>query len=243
MKIAYLGAKGLPARSGAERTVEAIAIRLADRHQITIYYSSRYTSPGTSAPGIRLVRLPCLGGKHTHMTSVDFLAACHAVLRGNYDLVHLHHVEAGFVLPLLRLKYPVISTAHGFAYQRKKWSPFARGILHLMDYPFARLSNAVTNVSASGASELKSRYRQQVFYIPNGVSPEPAPELEKAGAILAQYGLRGGEYLIFVAGRAEPTKGAHLAIEAINRLKKDIPLLVILGEDEAQIPAYAHQLR
>jgi len=192
MKIAYLGVKGLPARSGAERTVEAIATRLADRHDITIYCSSRYTPPAASVPGIRLVRMPGLRGKYTHMTSVDFMAACHAVLRGDYDLIHLHHIEAGFVLPLLRLKYPVVSTAHGFAYRLEKWSPFARKLLYMMVSPFIKLSKVVTSVSAKDAAELQTRYQRQVFYVPNGVSLEPAPDVEKARMILAQHGLTYG---------------------------------------------------
>ena len=242
MKIAYLGVKGLPAHSGAERTVEAIATRLASRHEITVYCSSWYTPSTATVQGIHLVRLPGLKGKYTHMASVDFLAACHAVLRGDYDLIHLHHIEAGFVLPLLRLKYPVVSTAHGFAYRREKWSPIARKLLFRMDRPFVKLSTVVTSVSAKDSVELQSRYRRQVFYIPNGVDLGAKLNAEKIRTFLTQNGLNSGEYLLFVTGRIEPTKGAHLAIEAVNRLKEDIPLLVILGEEGTQIPAYVRKL-
>ena len=103
MKIAYLGIKGLPARGGAERVVEAITQRLADRHEITVYCSRRYSDENSSVRGVRLVRLPSLAGKYTFMTSLDFLAAWHALLYGDYDLIHLHNIEAGFILPLLRL--------------------------------------------------------------------------------------------------------------------------------------------
>jgi glycosyltransferase involved in cell wall biosynthesis len=59
--------------------------------------------------------------------------------------------------------------------------------------------------------------------------------------LLSSHGLDVGEYLIFVAGRIVPTKGAHLAIEAINNLPNCPPLLIV--GDERQVPEYAASLR
>ena len=241
MKIAYLGIKGLPSHSGAERVVEAVATRLAGRHQITVYCSSRYTPAKASIPGLRLIRVPCLGGKYSHMISVDFLAALHAILRGDYDLVHLHNLEAAFVLPLLWLRYPVVSTLHGFPYLVSKWSSLAKQATRWMEIPFTKLSNRITSVSSREAGEFHERYHRAVDYIPNGVSTELAPNLVAARAILEQHTLEPGKYLLFVAGRIEPTKGAHLAIQAVNRLKGDFSLLVV--GDDTQVPGYSLQLK
>src|SRR5262245_31894957 len=121
MKIAYLGIKGLPSRYGADRVVEALVEQLAPDHELTVYCSARLTPPGTTVPGVRLVRVPALPGKFTHMTSVDFCAAWHAVLFGDYDVIHLHNIEASFVLPILKLRYPVVATAHGRITAGNKW--------------------------------------------------------------------------------------------------------------------------
>jgi glycosyltransferase involved in cell wall biosynthesis len=240
MKIAYIGIKGLPAEGGAARVVEAIVQRLAGQHDITVYCSRVYTAPAQSIPNVHFVYLPSLGGKYAFMASLDFLAACHAILFGDYDLIHLHNIEASFVLPFLRLKYPVISTAHGFAYWRAKWSPLARWLMRMLDWPFMTLSSLVTSVSAKDAVALQSRYHKEVVYIPNGVSTDFKPDFKKATELLTNMGVARGEYLIFVAGRIEPTKGAHLAIEAANRLEQDIPLLIV--GDLNQVAAYRKEL-
>ncbi len=58
--------------------------------------------------------------------------------------------------------------------------------------------------------------------------------------MLKAHGILNSNYFIFAAGRIEPTKGAHLAIEAVNKLKSDFPLLIV-GDDN-QIGAYREEL-
>src|SRR5262245_62058292 len=102
MKIAYIGLKGIPSKGGGERAGEAIARRLSSRHHITVYCDQDYTPADATVPGVRLFRLPTLQGKHSRMALLDLLASIHAVLFGDYDLIHIHNSETGFVNPLLR---------------------------------------------------------------------------------------------------------------------------------------------
>jgi glycosyltransferase involved in cell wall biosynthesis len=168
-----------------------------------------------------------------------WLAAWHAVLWGDYDLVHLHNAEASFVLPILRPVYKVVATHHAMAYLRAKWGPIARCLMRMLDWPFVRLSNAVTFVSAKDAEIFRNRYHCPVTHIPNGVGAEYAPDLEKSRPLLEAHHLAPKGYLIFVAGRIEPTKGAHLAIQAVNQLDQEIPLLIV--GDDMHLPEY-HRL-
>jgi glycosyltransferase involved in cell wall biosynthesis len=242
MKIAFVGIKGLPARGGAERVVEGIITRLIPLGvEPTVYCDRSYTPAGTLIPGVKLIRLPVLPGKYLRSTSLNILAALHAVFRGCYDLIHLHNIEASFVLPLLRLRYKVISTSHGAAYWRAKWGPVAKRLIRLMDVPFVRWSTAVTFVSAKDAREFQRRFGRETVYIPNGVGLEYLPDRTGAQKILAAHGLMEKQYLLFVAGRIEPTKGAHLAIEAVNRLENRYPLLVV--GDLSQVLEYGRQLK
>jgi glycosyltransferase involved in cell wall biosynthesis len=241
MHIAYLGIKGLPASSGAERVVEAVTQQLVDRHDITIYCSSRYTPRGTSVPRVHLVRLPCLGGKYSHMTSVDFLAAWHALLCGNYDLIHLHNIEAGFTLPLLRLRYKVIATAHGRITAANKWGRVPAALMRTMEWPYARLSTVCTSVSQEDATQLHQRYQREVLYIPNGVEVSPVADVTAARGLLAAHGLPEQGYVLCAAGRIIPLKGVRLLLEAFRGLEGDYRL-VIVG-DLSHAPEYATQLR
>lgn len=238
MKIAYLGMKGLPAKGGPERVVEGIVGPLKDRHEITVYCNADYTPPGTTLAGIRLIRIPSLRGKHTRMLITDLLAALHAFVFGNYDLIHLHNAEAGFVLPLLRLRYKVISTSHTLAYTADKWGPFARFLMRLADFPFKALSNCITCVTPSH-EPFYAGYRP-VFVIPNGVDPPSALITADVSDLLAAQGVDERPFVLFVAGRIIPFKGAHLLLDAFRRVELNWQL-VVLG-DRQQLPEYGQSL-
>ncbi len=242
MRIAYLGIKGLPATGGGtERVIEGITQQLAGRHDLTVYCTQQHTPRGTQAPGIRLKRLPALPGKYTYMTSADFLAAWHAVLFGNYDLIHLQLIEACFVLPILRLRYPVVATAHGRISAGSKWGRGAAALFRAMEYPFARWSTLPTSVSRQHAEELSALYGRRVRYIPNGVRVAPAVDLEAARAKLRAHGVTEPGYWLFAAGRVLPLKGAHVLLEA-HRQAAAGRRLVVVG-DLTHLPEYAQQLR
>jgi glycosyltransferase involved in cell wall biosynthesis len=241
MRIAYIGIKGLPPRWGADRVVEAIVKRLASRHEITVYCSGREFSPGTSYPGVRLVRVPCLPGKILHMVSVNLMSALYALFNGNYDLIHLHNIEASFVLPLLRLRYKVITTAHGRIKPGNKWGRLEAKAMQLMEYPFACWSTLATSVSEKDAYEISKHCRHKVFHIPNGIDVVPEIDEESAQKIMAEKGIVSNKYIIFVAGRIIPLKGAHLLLSAYSRVQGQNHLLVV--GDLSHLNEYAIELK
>ncbi len=243
MKIAYMGTKGLPSKGGMERTVEAIVRRLAAKHDLTVYCDSSYTPAGTVIPGARLIRVPSIPGKYTHPTFLFLLHALHALLFGDYDLIHMHGVDASFTLPLLRLRFRVISTSQGSfsKVRRAKWGKIAHFVLRQTEHLFCRLSNSVTSVSVSDAEFYRSRYHANVAYIPNGVERKVALDHEAACALLDRYGVQPGRYLLFAAARIDPSKGCHLAIEALKDVRPEIPLLVV--GDLNFVPSYGTCLR
>lgn len=243
MKIAYLGIKGLPSKSGTERVVEAIVKRLSGKHDITVYCDWKYTPADTKIPRIRLIRIPTIQGKYTRSPLLFLFSAFHALFFGNFDLIHVHGVDACFTLPILRLRYRIFSTSHQSATlgRRDKWGKLAQFLLELTEYPFCYLSHYATSVSLIDVEFYKSRYMTKVAYIPNGVDEEMPFNVNTARAELAKYGVQPDNFLLFAAGRIDPTKGCHLAIEAYNRVDPDIPLLVI--GDLEQVPSYAVHLR
>ena len=242
MKIAYLGSKGLPSRSGTERVVEAIASRLSAKHEITIYCDSRYTPKNIKVAGISLIRVLTIKGKYTQAPSLFIFSALHALF-SKYDLIHLNGVDASFILPILRLRNKVITTAHGTPGRltRLKWSKFARWLIRLMEYPFVYLSTYTTSVSYLDAEYLKKRYHRHVFYIPNGVDEKIPYDIQKAERKLEQIDLAPGKYILFAAGRIDPTKGCHLVLEAMNQL--GYPLKVVIIGDLNQLQSYSDHLR
>jgi glycosyltransferase involved in cell wall biosynthesis len=175
------------------------------------------------------------------MTSVDFLAAWHAVLLGNYDLIHLHHIEACFVLPVLKLRYKVVCTAHGRIAAGNKWGKLAASAMRAMEVPYGLLSDAATSVSEVQACELADRFHRTVRYIPNGVDAAPHIAEDAALGILKENRLEPDSYVLFAAGRLIPLKGAHLVLEGFRRLKSNCRLLLI--GDSSALPEYSARLR
>lgn len=231
MRIAYVGIKGLPAKGGAERTVEAIVRRLAGQHEMTVYCDSRYTPPRAEVPGARLIRLPTLPGKHLRPLSSLAMSALHALFLGRYDLVHIHNVEACCVAPLLRLRFRVIATAQGLAYRRAKWGTLVRALLRLNDYFYTWFPHTSTSVSLPLAEEWQRRFGREVYYIPNGVDDHRLPERQWVES----------DYILFAAGRMDPTKGGHLLIQAFSQVETGKRLLVV-GE-LSTVPKYGRELQ
>jgi len=241
MRIAHIGLKGFPARFGADRAAEAIVRRLSSRHEITVYGSKGYMLPDYSIQGVRLVCMPYMTGKFTHMTSVDFLAAWHAVLYGNYQLIHLHNIEASFVLPILKMKYPVLTTARGRMTSGNKWGWLAVFAMRLMEIPYALLSNLPTSVSRPDAEEFSAYFHRHIEYVPNGVDPAPDVDTESARTILAARRLSPEKCILFAAGRIIPLKGAHLILEAFRKVQGEYHLLIV--GDLSQSSEYGTQLQ
>jgi len=222
-KIAFLGIKGLPSKGGAERVVEGIVDNLADDFDISVYCSRSY-SADYHPEHIRLIRLRNLKGKHLYSFSLSLMSALHALFCRRFDLVHVHNTDSGFIVPLLRLKYKVIGTSHGFAYQREKWSGMVKGLLKLSERILFASANATTCVSKSLTQELIGVYKKDVLFIPNGIDK---PTSVEDPDLFKKYGLRDKDYLCFAAGRVDPTKGCHLLLTAAAELSKNIHVVAI----------------
>jgi glycosyltransferase involved in cell wall biosynthesis len=242
-KIAFIGIKGLPAKAGVDVVVQKIATSFDhERFEPTVYVSNREVPKDTVIPGIRLVRVPTVSGKFTNATVNFLMAALHALFFGNYDIVNVHSMETSFVLPLLRLRYKVVATAHGLgSLIPDEHNPWGKGKLFFKacEYPFMYMANIRTSVSLPDKEFLEQKYHREVHYIPNGVQ---LPELkcDEARAFLAKHGLEPGSYMIFTAGRNIRRKGCHFALQALQGLGEDVYLLV-LG-DSAHDPKYHEEL-
>jgi glycosyltransferase involved in cell wall biosynthesis len=244
MKVAFIGIKALPARLGVDAVVEKIAHRFDHRRfEPIVYVSRREVAAGVAIPGIKLVRIPTLPGKFLHAPLLFLFSAFHALFFGDYDLINVHSVESCFILPILRLRYRVVVTAHGLLAKEpdelSKWGRL-RPLLRLTEIPFMHLSDVRTSVSRPDKIYLESRYNKPVIYLPIGVD-ELQPDLEQARRRLDQYGLIPGQFIIFTAGRIVPRKGCHLILEALQEMDENMVLLVV--GDTTHVPEYTHKLR
>ncbi len=229
MRIAMLGSRGVPATyGGVERHVEEIGARLVERgHEVTVYSRDHYLEDDApSYRGMRRLRPGGLASKHLDAISHTAVAAVDA-LRRPYDVVHYHALGPGLLTPVPRLlsRSRVVLTVHGMDFERDKWGPAARTVLKTAGWVCAHVPDRTVVVAPTLRTEFQRRYGTDPAYIPNGV--EPGPQLP-ARAIRDRFGLRGGDYVLYV-GRLVPEKGAHLLLEAWDALRPPGLRLVIAG--------------
>jgi glycosyltransferase involved in cell wall biosynthesis len=232
MRIAFIGQRGVPATlGGIEHHVEEIGSRLAERgHEVTVYTRGNYTTERVQEHrGMRVRYVPTPGTKRLEALVHSGLSTVAAMLPGDraVDILHYHAIGPSVFTPLPRAlsRKGVVLTIHGLDYDRDKWGLGAKAALRTAGWISAHVPHATITVSRNLADYYRRRYGREAHYIPNGVS-EPvhrAPHL-----ITAQWGLRGGDYLLFL-GRLVPEKAPDLLLRAYQQLPTDVRLVIAGG--------------
>ncbi len=232
MKIAMLGTKGIPATwGGIERHVEEIAVRLvAMGHDVTVYCRPYYTTTEKDRyKGVHLKKLPTVPSKNLDAAVHTFMATMHLMLE-DYDIVHYHAIGPATFSILSRMagKNTVV-TVHGLDWQREKWGKPARLFLKLGERASIWFPYRTITVSKFLKSYLEDKYERPVTYIPSAVTDPIYRPPDK----IKEYGLGGEDYILFIA-RLVPEKGCQYLIEAYERLKPDLKLVIAGGSSHSE---------
>jgi glycosyltransferase involved in cell wall biosynthesis len=251
MRIAIIGSKGIPARSGGiERHVEELAVRLAKRNfDVTVFGRAWYTGPvKKSHKGVRLVQAGSIRTKNLDAITHTFASIIKA-MKEDFDVYHFHGVGPSLLAWIPRIFRPnarVVTTFHCIDRKHQKWGFIARRALQIGEWAACRFSHATIVVSKTLAHYCREVYNRDAAYIPNGITP-PAIKGSK-DAVLDKLGLMRGRYVIMVS-RLVRHKGVHTLIEAWKNLKastEDLKVhgmkLVIVG-DGAFTDAYVEEVR
>jgi glycosyltransferase involved in cell wall biosynthesis len=230
-KIAVIGLKGLPAFGGAATVGQSLIEELTDAFDFTVYSVATHADRQFNPPGYRQFIFRSFPIRKLNVFFYYLISGIHAVFLRKYDLVHLHHIDGAFILPLLRTKYPVLVTSHARPQESEKWGRLARALFNRNERTVVRRANIFTVVSLKLKKYYKETYGREVYYIPNGVS---IPRIRPASAGQADMPM------IFAAGRIIPLKGCHTMLKALNEIKYTGPVKIIGNAD--QIPSYKKEL-
>jgi glycosyltransferase involved in cell wall biosynthesis len=228
-KVAVIGLKGLPAFGGAAAVGENIILKLKDQFDFTVLSISSHTEKKT---GYLLGYYQKVFHKIPFRrlnTLIYYIKSAIYVLFNNFDLIHLHHRDASFIIPLLRLKYPVVLTTHGMVLT-DKWKRY-KMFFNLQDRLFLGFASVITTVSMKDydiVADFIRRRKKQLAYIPNGVSIHEIQYEHK-------------DHIVFAAARIIPNKGVHLLLEAVSSLKLAEKVLII--GDLGQMSTYSSNIR
>lgn len=228
-RVSVIGLKGLPAFGGAAAVGENIIRQLHDDYDFTVYSVSSHThlQSGDYNGICRQVVLGSISNRKLNTLVYYFNSALHALVIGHYDLVHLHHRDASFIVPLLRLRYKVVLTTHGMILT-EKWEKY-NWLFKLQDILFLRFVNRITVVSLKDLRFLQQVLpaRKKLIHIPNGIN----------GTTQFERKLRR---ITFAAGRIVPAKGCHLFLEAMMGIDCNHEILII--GDYSQVSKYNNHL-
>jgi glycosyltransferase involved in cell wall biosynthesis len=229
LRIAMIGQRGVPASfGGIEHHVEEVGSRLATRgHDVTVFARRNYLDTAIDEHrGMRVRVLPTVGTKHLDAIAHSALSTV-AALRRPPDIVHYHAVGPGLCAPLPRVlsRSRVVVTVHGPDYDQAKWGRGAKSVLRTARWMSARVPDATVVVAPALARFYADRYDRATHLIPNGVARR---QRRAADRITSTWGLRAGEYLLFV-GRLIPDKSPDLLLRAFRRVSGDVRLVLAGG--------------
>ena len=238
MKIAILGTKGIPGHHGVEVVVDSLVPHLVSLgHDITVYGYESYTTSQDNYCGAKIKALSGSSRKNFEMISHMAHSSLDTKQNG-FDIIHIHSTDPCLLSWLPKARCGIIATSHGQAYIRKKWGIAAKTLSKIAERFFIYFPNVITSVSKPLADYYKSKYKKDVFYIPNGIKFRDKPSSE----YLHQWNIHAGNFLFCSAGRIERTKGIHTLIDTYKKLNCDFPL-VIAGGGSGTDPSYFDELK
>ncbi len=238
VKVAFIGGRGVVSKySGIESYYEQAGHELARRgHEVTVYCRTYFTPPAETHNGMRIRRLPTIRSKHLE-TAVHTLLSTLDAMASDYDVIHYHCLGPALFsfLPRLVGKRTVV-TVQGLDWQRAKWGAMARRVLRWGETAALTLPNATMVVSQTLQRHYRDHYQRDTIYIPNGAMPIRRRPPNR----LRDWDLLPDNYVLFL-GRLSPEKNCHLLIEAFEKIRTDMKLVLAGGSSHSD--SYVASLR
>ncbi len=222
MKIAFVGGRGLPETySGVEVFLKELCPLLVLKgHSVTVYCRPSYYHID-SYRGVKLVCVSCIDTRLFGTITHSFLSTLKA-LQDKADIIHFNAVgpSAFSIIPRV-FRIPTIATKHSLIWQHSKWSTIEKGLIKGIECFASRIPTRVVAVAKQHQSYLQKEYGKKVYHIPNGVHIMPS----KAPNKILALGLIRNNFILY-AGRLSPEKGCHNLIDAYNKIKTEVKLVI-----------------
>lgn len=242
LRIAILGARGIPASYGGFETfAEQLAVRLVARgHEVTVYAeTSESSADDTFYKGVRV--------RHKHRPQwgaasvLAYDCACLWDARRGYDLVYMLGYGAAWACWWPRVfGVPVWINVDGLEWARSKWGRGARAYLRCMEWVTTRAATRLIADAEAIAQRFRETYPRGApsSFIAYGAELVQAQDVDPS--LLAMWGLEAHRYMLVVA-RPEPENHILEIIQGYVLHGGEWPL-VIVG-DVSGATAYQQQLK
>lgn len=210
MRLAILGARGIPARYGGFETfAEQLAVRLVERgHEVTVFCEAT----GDATEEYKGVKLRHVSARDFGpLSTVVYDAACLWQARSSFDVIYMLGYGSSALCWLPRTwGRQVWINMDGLEWARGKWGPIARWYLRLAEGIAMRMPDRIIADAAAIKANLQSRYRKlpPCDVIPYGCEIVSSARAEE----LKGFGLEPGSYYLVVC-RFEPENHIQEIIE------------------------------
>ncbi len=227
MKIAFIGQKGIPTKTGGvERYTENLVVNMISAgHEVFVYSRSSYnTEKLTEWNGVKIITTPSIASKNLDAITSTFFA-CLDLIRRKYDIIHFQSIGPASLLWLAKIFNPrtkIIFTFHCQDYYHQKWGRFAKWYLKFGEVVGNRLADEVLTVSESLAKYAREKYHNQAICVPSSAQIQ---SLVLADSI-KKWGLDKDNYIVSI-GRLIRHKGVHYLIKAYQDIKTDKKLVIV----------------
>lgn len=223
MKIAVIGAKGLPPKQGGIENycAEVYPRMVAKGHSVDLYARSSYTDfswrDRYDYEGVQVISLPSLQMKGVDAFFSSVLGAI-ASSGTQYDIIHFHALGPSLFtwLPRVASSSKVVVTCQGLDWQRAKWGNFSSRLIQMGEKAAVRFAHGIVVVSEALRSYFLETYKRDTIYIPN--APATYPKSDPKFSYGTSLGLKQGRYILFL-GRLVPEKCPDLLIEAFKAVQ------------------------
>lgn len=233
MKIAVIGAKGLPPKQGGiEHYCAEVYPRIVEQgHSVDLYARSSYTDCSWQDrydyQGVQVISLPGLPLKGVDAFATSAIGAI-AASATKYDIIHFHALGPSLFtcLPRLVNTAKIVVTCQGLDWQRAKWGSFSTRVIQLGEKAAVRFAHGMVVVSDALQTYFRQTYGRNTVYIPN--APAGYGKSDANFGYGTQLGLEQERYVLFL-GRLVPEKRPDLLVEAFSALNAPGWKLVLAG--------------
>jgi len=233
-KIAIIGLKGLPAFGGAATVGENIIEQLKDKYDFTVYAVSSHTNLKTgNYNGYKQIVFKAFFPHKLNPLYYYIVSALHSVIFGKFNLVHVHHRDAAFIIPILKIKYKTILTVHGFgtADLSDKWNR-VKMYYNIQEKIFVKKADIITTMSMEDKNIIEQKLNVTVKYIPNGIA------LKRIKRVTIKS--NKPYHIMFAAGRIVSFKRCDVFLSALNKI--EYKGRVVIAGDLEQSPQYKNKI-
>ncbi|BAZ10224.1 putative glycosyl transferase [Calothrix sp. NIES-4071] len=233
MRIAVIGAKGLPPlQGGIEHYCAELYPRMVNRG-CTVDLFARASYTGTKwgqryqYKGVNVIPLPGLKMRGVDAFVTSALGAV-ASSTSHYDIIHFHALGPSLFtcLPRVASSSKIVVTCQGLDWQRAKWGSFSSRLIQMGEQAAVKFADGIIVVSNALQTYFQRTYSRQTVYIPN--APASYADSDSEFDYGKKLGLEKGRYILFL-GRIVPEKRPDLLIEAFSKLQQTGWKLVLAG--------------